>query len=55
MVRKGILFGHKVSKRGIEVDVIFKLSILTSVKQVKSFLNQFGFHRRFGGDFLQSG
>jgi len=43
MVQEGIVLGHKVSKKGIEVDkakvdMIFKLHVSSSVKQVRSFL-----------------
>ena len=56
MVREGIVLGHVVSKRGIEVDrakldVIVKLPPPTSVKELQSFLGHVGFHRRFIQDF----
>nr|GEW07889.1 hypothetical protein [Tanacetum cinerariifolium] len=43
MVKEGIVFGHKISKKGIEVDkakikVISKLPHPTTVKGIKSFL-----------------
>lgn len=56
MVDEGIVLGHRVSTKGIEVDkakiqVIEKLSPPTSVKGVCSFLGHVGFYRRFIKDF----
>ncbi|XP_070029482.1 uncharacterized mitochondrial protein AtMg00860-like [Nicotiana sylvestris] len=56
MVEEGIVFGHKISKNGIEVDkakieVISKLSPPISMKGVQSFLGHAGFYRRFIKDF----
>ncbi|GKE37348.1 reverse transcriptase domain-containing protein [Tanacetum coccineum] len=56
MVKEGIVFGHKISKNGIEVDkakfdVIAKLPHPTFVKGVRSFLGHVGFYRRFIQDF----
>ena len=50
MVREGIVLGHCVSGRGIEVDrakieIIEKLPPPTSVKGVHSFLGHTGFYR----------
>ncbi|GKE25029.1 reverse transcriptase domain-containing protein, partial [Tanacetum coccineum] len=52
MVKEGIVLGHKISKKGIEVDkakvdVIAKLPHLTTVKGVRSFLGHASFYRRF--------
>ncbi|XP_056161225.1 uncharacterized protein LOC130135637 [Syzygium oleosum] len=56
MVQEGIVLGHKISIRGIEVDrakieVISKLPPPTSVKLVRGFLGHAGFYRRFIKDF----
>ncbi|GJS97882.1 reverse transcriptase domain-containing protein [Tanacetum coccineum] len=51
MVKEGIVLGHKISGKGIEVDkakidVIAKLPYPTNVKGVRSFLGHAGFYRR---------
>ena len=56
MVQKGIVLGHKISTRGIEVDkaqidVIEKLPPLANVKGIRSFLRHVDFYRRFIKDF----
>ena len=52
MVQEGIVLGHKISMRGIEVDkaqidLIDKLPPPVNVKGVRSFLGHVGFYRRF--------
>ncbi|KAL4283519.1 hypothetical protein GQ457_16G018000 [Hibiscus cannabinus] len=56
MVDEGIVLGHKISSKGMEVDkakieVISKLPPPTIVKGIRSFLGHAGFYRRFIGDF----
>ena len=56
MVEQGIVLGHVVSSRGIEVDKakvdsIQSLPYPTSVREVRSFLGHAGFYWRFIKDF----
>ena len=56
MVREGIVLGHVVSDKGMEVDkakveLISKPLPPTSVRQIRSFLGHDGFYRLFIKDF----
>nr|GEV76425.1 reverse transcriptase domain-containing protein [Tanacetum cinerariifolium] len=56
IVKKGIVLGYKISKKGIEVDkakvdVISKLPHPTTFKGIRSFLGHAGFYRHFIKDF----
>nr|GFA53120.1 reverse transcriptase domain-containing protein [Tanacetum cinerariifolium] len=58
MVKEGIVLGHKISKKRIEVDkvkieVISKLPHPTTVKGIHSFLGHARFYRRVIKDFLK--
>jgi hypothetical protein len=57
MIREGIVLGHLVSERGIEIDrakieVIEKLPPAVNVRGIRSFLGHAGFYRQFIKDFL---
>ena len=56
MVKKGIVLGHRILERGIEVDkakieTIEKLTSPSSVKGIRSFLGNVRFYRRFVKEF----
>ena len=58
MVQEGIVVGHRISARGIEVDkekieAIEKLPPPSLVKGIRSFLGHAGFYRRFIKYFSQ--
>ena len=56
MVKEGIVLGHIISGRGIEVDkvkidVMRSLQSPRSVREIRAFLGHVGFYRRFIKDF----
>ena len=59
MVRKGIVLGHKIFERGIEIDkakagVIEWLPLPSSIRNIRKFFGHAGFYRRFIKDFFQN-
>ena len=58
MVHQGIVLGHIIFEKGIEVDkakveLIVKLSSPTTVKGVRQFLGHAGFYKIFIKDFFK--
>jgi hypothetical protein len=58
IVQEGIVLGHKISEKGIEMDqmkieVIEQLPPPTNVKGIHSFLGLAGFYQRFIQNFPQ--
>ena len=56
MVNQGIMLGHVISEKGIQVDkakieLVSKLPSPTNVKTVRQFLGHAGFYTRFIQDF----
>src|SRR3954463_15770616 len=59
MVNEGIILGHKISERGIEVDMakieaIERMPYPRDIKGIHSFLGHVGFYRRFIKDFSKT-
>ena len=58
MLREGIVFGHLVSSKGLEVDkakveVIQDLALPKSIRELRSFLGHVDFYRHFIQDFAK--
>ena len=58
MVREGVLLGHLISDKGLEVDkakieVIQNLPLPVTLQELQSFLGHVGFYRRFIQDFAK--
>ena len=56
MVQEGIVLGHLVSSKGLEVDkakveVIQDLALPKSIRELRNFLGHVGFYHRFIQDF----
>ena len=59
MVNEGIVLGHKISEKGIEVDqakvdAIEKMPCPKDIKGIRNFLGHAGFYRRFIKDFSKN-
>ena len=56
MIKQGIVLGHEISSRGIEVDK-FKVAVIAilpepkCLKDIRSFLGHAGFYRKFIKEF----
>ena len=58
IVREGIVIGHLVSSKGLEVDnakveVIKDLALPKSIRELRSFIGHVGFYRHFIKDFAK--
>ena len=58
MVQEGVVLGHIISGKGLEVDkakidVIHNLPLPSTVKDLRSFLKHVGFYQRFIQDFAK--
>ena len=58
MVQEGVVLGHLVSGKGLEVDkakieVIQNLPLPTTLRDLRIFLGHVGFYRRFIRDFAK--
>ena len=58
MVQDGVVLGHLISGKGLEVDktkieVIQNLLLLATIRDLQSFLTHIGFYRRFIQDFAK--
>lgn len=58
MVNEGIVLGHRILVKGIEVDrakidAIDELPPPTTIKGIRSFIRHVGFYRRFIKDFFK--
>ena len=58
MVQEGVVLGHIISGKGLEVDkakidIIQNLPLASTVRDLRSFLKHVGFYRRFIQDFAK--
>src|SRR3954468_24145724 len=59
MTNEGIVLGHKISEKGIEVDkekieAIERMPYPRDIKGIRSFIGHVGFYRRFIQDFSKT-